>query len=61
MINVEMNVATAMDVRCSLFTDTKVYTYDEKSCPERVKNIRNVIVELDKQIEEALKNETTDA
>ena len=31
------------------------------SCPERVKNIRNVIVELDKQIEEALKNETTDA
>ena len=61
MINVEMDMATAMDVRSSLFTDTKVYTYDEKSCPERVKNIRNVIVELDKQIEEALKNEITDA
>ena len=33
VINVEMDVATAMDVRCSLFTDTKVYTYDEKSVP----------------------------
>ena len=57
MINVEMDLASAMDIRCSLFRDTKVYTYDEKSCPERVKNIRNVIVELDKQIEEQLKDE----
>lgn len=60
-MNVEMNLATAMDVRCSLFRDTKVYTYDEKSCPERVKNIRAVIVELDKQIEEVLKDEITDS
>ena len=60
-MNVEMDLATAMDVRCSLFRDTKVYTYDEKSCPERVKNIRGVIVELDKQIEELLKNEVTDS
>ena len=29
MINVEMDGATAMDVRFSLFTDTKVYTYDD--------------------------------
>ena len=57
MIKVEMDLASAMDIRCSLFRDTKVYTYDEKSCPERVKNIRNVIVELDKQIEEQLKDE----
>ncbi len=60
-MNVEMDLATAMDVRCSLFRDTKVYTYDERSCPERVKNIRSVIVELDKQIEEELKNEITDS
>ena len=57
MINVEMDLASAMDIRCSLFRDTKVYTYDEKSCPTRVKNIRGVIVELDKLIEEELKNE----
>ena len=60
-MNVEMDLATAMDVRCSLFRDTKVYTYDEKSCPERVKNIRSVIVELDKLIEEELKNEIADS
>ncbi len=60
MINVEIDLMTAVAVRTSLFTDTKVYTYDEKSCPQRVKNLRNVIVELDKQIEEELKNETTD-
>ncbi len=61
MINVEMDLASAMDIRCSLFRDTKVYTYDEKSCPQRVKNIRGVIVELDKLIEEELKNEIADS
>ena len=61
MINFEIDLATAMDVRCSLYRDTKVYTYDEKSCPERVKNIRSYIVELDKQIEEELKNEVADS
>ncbi len=61
MINVEMDLASAMDIRCSLFRDTKVYTYDEKSCPQRVKNIRGVIVELDKLIEEELKNEIVDS
>ena len=60
MINVEMDMRTAAAVRESLFQDTKQYTYDEKSCPQRVKDIRSVIFEIDKQIEEALKNETTD-
>jgi len=55
MINVEMDVMTAIAVRSSLFIDT----YDESCCPTRVKNLRNVIVELDKQIEEALTNEVT--
>jgi len=59
MINVEMDVMTAIAVRSSLFIDTKVYTYDESCCPTRVKNLRNVIVELDKQIEEAFANEVT--
>ena len=60
MINVEIDVSSAAAVRESLFQDTKQYTYDEKSCPQRVKDIRSVIVEIDKQIEEVLKNETTD-
>tara|TARA_Y100000004_G_C8821816_1_gene372240 strand:+ start:176 stop:361 length:186 start_codon:yes stop_codon:yes gene_type:complete len=60
VINIEMDVVTAAAVRESLFADTKAYTYDEKSCPQRVKNIRNTIVAIDEQIEEELKNETTD-
>ena len=35
------------------------YTYDEKSCPQRITDIREVIVELDNQIDEELRNETT--
>ena len=60
MINIEIDMRTAAAVRESLFQDTKQYTYDEKSCPQRVKDIRSVIVEIDKQIEEVLKNEITD-
>ena len=56
-----MDIATAAAVRESLFSDTKAYTYDEKSCPQRVKNIRNTIVVIDEKIEEELKNETTDS
>jgi len=55
-----MDVMTAIAVRTSLFADTKQYTYDEKSCPQRVKNIRGVIVALDEQIEEELKDENSD-
>ena len=61
MINVEMDVMTAAAVRESLFQDTKEYTYEDYCCPQRVKNIRSVIVEIDKQIEEVLKNEVTDS
>ena len=66
MITVSMDVRTAAAVRQSLFTDTKMYTYDPKSVPPRVSDIRSVIqdlddqieLELDKQIEENLKDET---
>ena len=66
MITVSMDVRTAAAVRQSLFTDTKMYTYDPKSVPPRVSDIRTVIqdlddqieLELDQQIEENLKDET---
>ena len=61
MINVEMDVMTAAAVRESLFQDTKEYTYEDYCCPQRVKNIRNVIRDLDTKIEEALENEVTDS
>jgi len=61
VIKIEMDVRQAAAVRDSLFRDTKAYTYQPKSCPERVVDIREVIIEIDSQIEEALKNETTDS
>jgi vacuolar-type H+-ATPase catalytic subunit A/Vma1 len=65
-----MDVRTAAAVRESLFRDTKDYTYDLTCCPQRVVDIRNVIVNLDTEIEEELQkavkaikesDETTDA
>lgn len=53
-VTLELDIRTAAAVRESLFRDTKVYTYDEKSCPQRVNDIRNAIVEIDAQIESAL-------
>ena len=51
MITISMDVRTAAAVRQSLFTDTKMYTYDPKSVPSRVSDIRSVIQDLDDQIE----------
>ncbi len=61
-IDLKLNIHTAAAVRQSLFTDIKGYTYDPTCCPQRVIDIREAIVSLDEQIEEALKedNEKTD-
>ena len=53
-VTLELDVRTAAAIRESLFRDTKMYSYDEKSCPQRVNDIRNAIVEIDGQIEAAL-------
>ena len=52
-----MSVYQAAAVRESLFSDTKVYTYDPKSTPERVTKIREAIVTIDNQLEEILKGD----
>lgn len=54
-VTLELDVRTAAAIRESLFRDTKMYSYDEQSCPQRVNDIRNVIVSLDEQIEAELK------
>jgi len=56
-VTLELSVYQAAAVRQSLFTDTKEYTYDATCCPQRVIDIRQAIVSLDEQIEEALKEE----
>jgi len=58
MIKVEMELRQAAAVRAALFECTKMFTYDEKCTPERVTEIRQVITELDKQIETELEVES---
>ena len=54
-VTLEMSVYQAAAVRQALFMDTKDYTYDTKSMPERVSKIREAIVSIDDQLEEILK------
>jgi|TARA_B100001063_G_scaffold49003_1_gene42950 hypothetical protein len=54
MIQIEMDVRAAAAVRESLFRDTKDYTYDSTCCPQRIVDLRNVISNLDEQIEKEL-------
>ena len=72
MIKIEMDVRAAAAVREALFSETKDYTYDPKCTPQRVIEIRNVINNIDEQIEtqinevkaqitEAIENETANA
>jgi len=61
MINVEMDVRSAAAVRQALFESQNEFTYNPTCVPQRIVQIREVISEIDKQIENELKNETTDA
>ena len=50
-VTITMDARQAAVVRQALFTDTKGYTYNPKSVPERVVDIRNVILDIDEQLE----------
>tara|TARA_A100001515_G_scaffold14725_1_gene10971 strand:- start:64 stop:243 length:180 start_codon:yes stop_codon:yes gene_type:complete len=59
MINIELEVRQAAEIREALFRSTAKDSYEFPSA--RTVEIRKVIVALDEKIEEALSNETTDA
>ena len=72
MITLNMDVRSAAAVREALFSETKEYSYDPKCTPVRIVEIRNVINDIDEQIEEeinkvkeqineAIENETTNS
>ena len=61
MITLNIDVRTAAAVRHALFREQSDYTCDPTCVPARIVEIRNVINDLDEQIEEELKNETTDS
>ena len=57
MISLNLDVRSAAAIRQVLFDEQKIYTYDPASVPLRINEIRNVINELDEQIEKELKEE----
>ena len=57
MITVNMDVRSAAAVRQALFDEQKRYTYDPKCVPPRIVEIRNVINDIDDQIDQALSEE----
>ena len=57
MINLSLDVKSAVAIRQVLFDEQKIYTYDPVSVPPRIIEIRNVINDLDEQIEEELKED----
>ena len=54
MINISMDVKSAAAVRQALFDEQKRYTYDPKCVPPRIVEIRNVINDIDEQIDEEI-------
>ena len=54
MININMDVRSAAAVRQALFDEQKRYTYDPKCVPPRIVEIRNVINDIDEQIDEEI-------
>ena len=57
MITVNMDVRSAAAVRQALFDEQKRYTYDPKCVPPRIVEIRNVINDIDDQIDQFLSEE----
>ena len=60
MITIEMDVHTAAAVREALYSEQDRYTYDPKCVPPRIDSIREVIFDLDEQIEKELDLEVED-
>ena len=54
MITINMDTRTAAAVRQTLFDEQKKYTYDPKCVPPRIIELRNVINDIDEQLEEEI-------
>ena len=54
-VSIKIDVRAAAAVRQILFDAQKGYTYDEGSVPPRIVDIRSVIADIDKKIEEQVK------
>jgi len=55
VIKLDIDVKQAAAIRQVLYKEQELYTYDPTCVPPRIVDIREVIVTLDKQIEDTLK------
>ena len=60
MITLNLDVRSAAAVRQVLFDEQKIYTQNPKCVPVRIIEIRNVINDLDEQIDEELNSEVSE-
>ena len=60
MIKLELDVRQAASIRQVLYKEQSIYTYDPKCVPPRIVEIRNVINDLDEQIDEELNSEVSE-
>jgi hypothetical protein len=58
MIKIEVDLRTAATIRQCLFKEQELYTYDPTCCPQRIQDIRDVILNMDKQIDDELNYDT---
>ena len=54
MIKLELNKEEAVAMLLMLVQEQKDYTHDPTCCPARIVHIRNMIDDIDKQLEEQL-------
>ena len=59
MISLELNLQQAAVVRQALFVEQKGYTLDPTCIPLRIVDVRNIIVTLDKHIDDMLEYDTS--
>jgi hypothetical protein len=54
VITLNLDVKSAVAIRHVLFLEQKIYTHDPVCVPSRIVEIRNIIADLDEQIEKEI-------
>ena len=58
MIKLELTKEEAVAMLLMLVQEQKDYTHDPSCCPPRIINIRNMMTEIDKQLDALVKEES---
>ena len=61
MIKLELNKEEAIAMLLMLVQEQKDYTHDPTCCPPRIFHIRNMINDIDKQLDALVKGENNDS